>query len=646
MQGLTPALLPFLVMALVLCLASIPIAISVIQRRRDRRKILAQGKSAEAFITRVTPVARSGRCRVFFTFQPETAGPQVVGKQWSTLAAVQTLSLAEGSQVHVHYLPKWPRYAFIDALTVAERVAALKSSAAAAPSSGSVAPSVHFISFVDPKTSLAPKNAFRWSGDGDITVGDERVHFTAQHTRPFWFPNRVEAEFPLTAIGNVEVFESTLRCEITAPGAKPQALQFWAVSPEEAKAVGAQLPDTKTSKFAPQLAESAAFQTRLIEVTPHAPVTPFIIGLNAVMFLIAVALGGGIMVPNPEVLIRLGSDYTPLTAGGEWWRLLTSTFLHFGLAHLAFNMWALWVNGTLAERLYGSSRYLLIYLVAGVAGSVASFLWHPFVNGAGASGAIFGVIGAVFAYFLRTDTGVPKSVLMTQRKAAALFIVVSILNGARFRGIDNAAHLGGLAAGFVVGWLLSRPLDAKRHEQDWTGQWARALTLVLGSVLLVGYYLANGQWHPRVIRDASGRPILATELLPPPHTFGGVTLGMTAAQVLAAKGKPIREQPDDWIYNSIDEAHDGLLEVTFKDRPAGSSATVWCVLFWGRREGEPPGMVDLLPLNRQGLEARYGGPAYEERRGPDFSYVYFRNGLLVGLEGDRIRAYGVYNPAQ
>src|SRR5262249_16960063 len=149
----------------------------------------------------------------------------------------------------------------------------------------------------------------------------------------------------------------------------------------------------KTSAFAPVLTESAAFQARLREVSPNVPVTPILIGINVVLFVIAAALGAGILAPNGDVLIRLGSDYTPVMAAGQWSPLLTSPFLHFGLLHLVFNMWALWVNGILAERLYGSTRYLVLYLTAGVAGSLASFLWHPLVNGVGASGAIFGVLG-------------------------------------------------------------------------------------------------------------------------------------------------------------------------------------------------------------------------------------------------------------
>jgi membrane associated rhomboid family serine protease len=640
MQRLLATLVSAVLIGAFLCLLGIPTVAAIVQRRRDRRRIMAEGATAEALITKVIPELRSEGCRVRFSFQPEIAGARVEGMQKSTLPTLKLLGLAEGSHVQVRYLAKWPQYAFIEALAVAGRVTALKAASASEPP----AQSVYLISYVAPARASPATNAFRWTGDGDVTIGGEVVRFTAQRARPFWFPKVIEQEFPRSGISDVEVFENAVRCEITAPYQKARALQFWAVNEQEAKAIGACLPDSKTVTFVPQLAERAAFSARLLEVSPRAPVTPVLIGINVVMFVIAAALGGGIFVPNGDVLIRLGSDYTPLTASGEWWRLLTSVFLHFGIVHLAFNMWALWVNGVLAERLYGSTRYLTLYLVAGVAGSVTSFLWHPFVNGAGASGAIFGVLGALLAYFLRTDSGVPISVLKAQRNAAAIFIAYSLLNAVRVRGIDNAAHLGGLAAGFVVGWLLCRPLDAKRNEQDWTAQWVRALMVVGTGVLVVGYYLESGRWHPRVVRDSSGRPVLFAELTPPPRTFGGVRLGMTSVELLRAKGKPDKEEQGNWMYNSIDSAHDGLLDIYLIDGADRGPARVWAVLFWGKVDAEPPGLPNLLAFNRQDLVLRYGQPTSEGDGGQGSKYLYFRNGIMVWLEADKVGAYGVYEP--
>jgi membrane associated rhomboid family serine protease len=641
MQRLLAALPSLIVFGVVLCVVGITVITGIRQRRQDRRRILAEGTSAEAVIAEVITDERSERCRVRFRFQPDGVGPPLEATQKSTLGALKSLGLGEGSSVRVYYLPKGPGYAFIKALAIAERVEAIKAASALTVSESQL-PSVYFIAYVGPGATQVT-TAFRWTGDGDISIGATVIRFAAKRARPFWFPKAVEQEFPRDAVMNVEVSDHTVRCEISGPYKKPKALQFWAVNAEEAKAIGAQLPDSKSATFVPQLAERTAFNTRLLEVSPRTPVTSVIIGINVALFVIAAALGGGILVPNAEVMIRLGSDFTPLTAGGEWWRLLTSIFLHFGILHLGFNMWALWVNGVLAERLYGSTRYLTLYFVAGVAGSITSFLWHPFVNGAGASGAIFGVLGALFAYFLRTDSGVPQSVLKTQRKTAGLFIVVSLLNAARVNGIDNAAHLGGVAAGFVMGWLLCLPLDVKRDEQDWTGQWVRAVTVVVASVLIVGYQLSSGQWHPRVLHDASGRPVLFAELATLPHTFGGVTLGMTSEELLRSKGRPIKEEPNGWFYNSIDPAHDGVLDVRLTDGTDGHPAAVWAILYWGEPKAEPPGIANLLAFTRRDLLMRYGAPR-SESGDPDSRYLYFPNGLIVGLDADKVTTYGVYVP--
>jgi rhomboid protease GluP len=219
--------------------------------------------------------------------------------------------------------------------------------------------------------------------------------------------------------------------------------------------------------------EVANFTAALAALTPRPFVTPALIGVNVMMFVIATALGGGLIKVNPEVMIGLGTNYNPLTLGGQWWRLLTSVFLHFGLLHLAFNMLALYVNGLMAERIFGSLRYLVIYLVAGLAGSVTSLLWHPIVNGAGASGAIFGLLGALLAFFVKQRGGVPASVVRAQRNSAVIFIAYNLLNGMH-QGIDNAAHLGGVFAGFAMGFLLSRPLLPDRNQRSWSRQWAVA----------------------------------------------------------------------------------------------------------------------------------------------------------------------------
>ena len=657
MQQLLPTLLIAAVVAWTLGFA---FASAVIQARRDRRRIMAEGMRVDATITKIIAKPQSDSCRVTFTFQPLSVSAQVECTQISTRAALALTGLGEGATARVYYLPKHPRRAFIEALAVAERVAAITQTPGAVAGAG--APPVYFVSFTVTAQSMRASaaaegagssaslktstNAFRWTGPGDVTLTDGMAYFTATRARPFWFSRTIRREVARDAIFNVEAFENIVRCEIQEPAAKPRAIQFWTVNAADAKAIAAGLPERKTATFAPQLAEQAEFSARLREATPNAPVTPTLIAINGAVFLLAALLGGGIMVPNGEVLIRLGSNYTPLTMSGEWWRLLTSTFLHFGVVHLAFNMWALWAFGVLAERLFGSARYLLIYLTAGVTGSLASFLWHPFVNGAGASGAIFGVLGSLLAFFLRSDQGIPKSVVKRQRNSAGIFIAYSLLNGARFRGIDNAAHLGGLVAGLLMGLLLCRPLDQTRSQRSWSAQWALACALIVVVATFTGMYLASGRLHPRLLLDAGGHPIPTAVLGPPLRSFAGVTVGMSSAELLKVKGAPIkREEPIRWFYNSIDEAHSGVIEVEFKGNASGQFGEVVAILFYGEDNAAPPGLPHLKGLTREELVRQFGEPTWEP---PPTSarayYVGFRNGILVEIESGKTTGYGVYAP--
>lgn len=207
------------------------------------------------------------------------------------------------------------------------------------------------------------------------------------------------------------------------------------------------------------LAEHAEFADRLDALSRGWPATTALVLANVVVFAAMTASGAGLLRPDPAVHIQWGSNFGPLTATGEWWRLGTATFLHFGLLHLAFNMWALWDAGRLVERLYGTARFVVLYAVAGLAGSVASLAWNPTVNSAGASGAIFGVFGALIAFVLDRRNGVPLTVTTRLRSSALAFVIYSVGFGLAFPGIDNAAHLGGLVAGAAMGLLLSRPLS-------------------------------------------------------------------------------------------------------------------------------------------------------------------------------------------
>jgi rhomboid protease GluP len=173
------------------------------------------------------------------------------------------------------------------------------------------------------------------------------------------------------------------------------------------------------------------------------------------LLLVAIAAGYVLQLLYGDELTSLGANYGPAIRAGEYWRLVTSMFLHGGLVHLALNGWALFQLGALLETLMGSSRMLLVYFVTGIAGSLASatFTQQPSV---GASGAIFGLLGALIAYLLRRRgalTPQGKSILMQ----LVGWAVINVFFGFSTPGIDNSAHLGGCAAGLLFGFVLPEP---------------------------------------------------------------------------------------------------------------------------------------------------------------------------------------------
>jgi len=141
-------------------------------------------------------------------------------------------------------------------------------------------------------------------------------------------------------------------------------------------------------------------------------------------------------------------------ADGEYWRLFTVTLVHANLLHLAFNMYALWLAGPLVERFYGSLQFLLIYLLTAAAGSIASFVFGGDIPSVGASGAVFGLFGVLLAATRTHDPMVDRSSRMLLAQLGPL-VLLNLLFGFLSGGqIDNAAHIGGLAAGLWLGWLL------------------------------------------------------------------------------------------------------------------------------------------------------------------------------------------------
>jgi len=184
-------------------------------------------------------------------------------------------------------------------------------------------------------------------------------------------------------------------------------------------------------------------------------VTQVLLVINLVVFA-AMALEGVAMNPSSRQLIVWGANFGPYTMGGQPWRLLTCMFLHIGLLHILLNMWCLWDLGAMCEGLYGHWTFACVYLISGIGGSLASVWWRPIGVSAGASGAIFGIVGALIASHYLGEFAAPLVVVRARMRSVLVFAGYSLIFGAASGRTDNAAHIGGLVTGLVCGALIAR----------------------------------------------------------------------------------------------------------------------------------------------------------------------------------------------
>jgi rhomboid protease GluP len=191
---------------------------------------------------------------------------------------------------------------------------------------------------------------------------------------------------------------------------------------------------------------------------PQSVVTIALIAINLLIFVLMVIKGVPFMEPTAGDVLPFGANFGPFTLNGEWWRLITGCFLHFGVIHIAMNMIVLYQVGIFTEKLYGNVRYLVMYLLAGVGGNLAGLYIHPNTVSAGASGAVFGVYGALLAYLVVQRGVVPNASAASIAKSSGIFLAINIVYGLRSPNTDMTAHIGGFITGFLVGALLARPI--------------------------------------------------------------------------------------------------------------------------------------------------------------------------------------------
>jgi rhomboid protease GluP len=187
-------------------------------------------------------------------------------------------------------------------------------------------------------------------------------------------------------------------------------------------------------------------------------------------------------------MLDWGANFSAYTLNGQVWRLVTACFLHFGIFHLLFNMYALLYAGTLLEPIIGKCRFITIYLIAGVGGNIASLYFNQLSVGAGASGAIFGLYGGFIA--LLTTNIIDREARSAFMGSMLLFVGYNLFYGFTQKNIGNAAHIGGLITGAAISYMFCLDLLATIKNNKRQNKISIAGTAIVSVALIVGFNLA------------------------------------------------------------------------------------------------------------------------------------------------------------
>jgi rhomboid protease GluP len=222
------------------------------------------------------------------------------------------------------------------------------------------------------------------------------------------------------------------------------------------------------------------------------PVTTTIIAVNALVFVAMAFTGSSPIEPNIPDLIKWGANDGLATLLFQPWRMLTSNYVHIGILHIALNMWCLWSLGILAEKIFDRWTYLLVYTFCGITGSLVSIVLHPIRVGAGASGAIFGMAGALISALYLGHLPIHPSALKSTLKSLLSFAGYNLFFGAVVPAIDNSAHIGGLLCGLALGTALAPHLTSPPEERSTWNRWI----FILAALLFAAAYYSSRHFVP------------------------------------------------------------------------------------------------------------------------------------------------------
>ena len=276
-------------------------------------------------------------------------------------------------------------------------------------------------------------------------------------------------------------------------------------------------------EFIPPTQDYVPAQPRRRAVREHsvwdprsAPGTYALLAINIAVYLWMVAHGVNPREPSEGALIHYGANHTWLVLHGQWYRLLTATFVHVGLIHLATNMWCLWNLGILGEPLLGPLGTVAVYMLTGIAGNLLSMAWNVFMMhvrrdpayliqvGAGASGAVFGIAGILIILLSNRRLPFPWRELQRLRSSVVKFALINLaigLSTITFNfgvRIDNSAHIGGFLCGIILGFPLVPRMTAGRDR--YLKRQKATFMVACFALALFGYYVASFAFPKSLVR--------------------------------------------------------------------------------------------------------------------------------------------------
>ena len=322
-------------------------------------------------------------------------------------------------------------------------------------------------------------------GPGSIGCGPVDVALYGSRRTWLGVAHRDEVRLSLDGVCNVTHESKCLEFEYRKPYRLIKRIHFTADSEAAVRQLAAQLPATQTPGFQRQWSELRDFNARLAAIGGRPWATASLVLVNLAVYAAIAVSGRRLGAFDPNFLLTWGANYGVFTVNGQWWRLLTALFVHLNLLHLLVNLWALWNVGRLAERLYGTGAFVFLYFASGLLGNLASVAWQPGDISAGASGAIFGILGSHLAFLSHRGSGIPAQIVRAHWFSTLIFVLFNLIQGALSPGVDNAAHVGGLTGGLLLGWILVRPLDRESRE-EFPFHKSVAAAFVLGVAILLG----------------------------------------------------------------------------------------------------------------------------------------------------------------